>query len=392
MNFEKPDQPKLAKHDASVLDLAFLMDCTGSMGCYIANAQNSIRDIVEAIVSSEKSDVRLALVEYRDHPPQDTTFITRKHDFTSSVKTMKEWLDACSAQGGGDAPEAVADALNDANNLSWREESTKICILISDAPPHGLDQNCDSFPNGCPSGYDPLKLTRDIAQKGITLYCVGCEPAIVPYRDFFMALAYMTGGQYVPLSNASLLAKVIIGSAQEEISLEKLMSNIQHEVDNLVETSGGAMSTEAMSKFVQTKLQSDGVKVKKMQMFNSDYAKPSSTSKMYSGMKDMSELRNAFKTTEPQVTLYGSPFMSAVTKSSSDSFSFSGFGAPSKICLSSGAPESLTTNLFISAPPPPSTSASIGPLEEDFKVENEYDIDNEQAERLVQKALIRSKK
>jgi len=46
------------------------MDCTGSMGSYIASATSNIRSIVEEIVVSEKSDIRLALVEYRDHPPQ----------------------------------------------------------------------------------------------------------------------------------------------------------------------------------------------------------------------------------------------------------------------------------------------------------------------------------
>jgi hypothetical protein len=59
------------------LDLAFAMDCTGSMGSYIASATQNIRSIVEAIVSSEKSDVRLALVEYRDHPPQVSIRIER---------------------------------------------------------------------------------------------------------------------------------------------------------------------------------------------------------------------------------------------------------------------------------------------------------------------------
>jgi hypothetical protein len=40
------------------------------MGSYIASATNNIRSIVEEIVVSEKSDIHLALVEYRDHPPQ----------------------------------------------------------------------------------------------------------------------------------------------------------------------------------------------------------------------------------------------------------------------------------------------------------------------------------
>ena len=55
---------------------------------------------MEEIVSKEKADVHLALVEYRDHPPEDTSFVTRVNDFTSSVRTMKQWLDNCSASGG----------------------------------------------------------------------------------------------------------------------------------------------------------------------------------------------------------------------------------------------------------------------------------------------------
>ena len=46
------------------------MDCTGSMGSYIDSARKNIRAIVEEIVVTEKSDIHLALVEYRDHPPQ----------------------------------------------------------------------------------------------------------------------------------------------------------------------------------------------------------------------------------------------------------------------------------------------------------------------------------
>ena len=104
---------------------------------------------MEEIVAAEKADVRLALVEYRDHPPQDSTFVTRVNDFTPSVKKMKTWLNACSASGGGDGPEAVADALHQVLKLSWRDEAAKICVFISDAPPHGLSSHSgDGFPNG----------------------------------------------------------------------------------------------------------------------------------------------------------------------------------------------------------------------------------------------------
>jgi hypothetical protein len=54
----------------SITDLVFIMDCTGSMGAYIDSATKNIRLIVQEIVTSEKSDIHLALIEYRDHPPQ----------------------------------------------------------------------------------------------------------------------------------------------------------------------------------------------------------------------------------------------------------------------------------------------------------------------------------
>jgi hypothetical protein len=34
------ENPKPVKHDSSALDLAFCIDCTGSMGTYIESARN----------------------------------------------------------------------------------------------------------------------------------------------------------------------------------------------------------------------------------------------------------------------------------------------------------------------------------------------------------------
>ena len=74
-------------------------------------------------MAKESSDVRLALVEYRDHPPQDRTYVTQVHDFTARVAEMKQWLEASRAVGGGDGPEAVADALHDVSLAGFRPTS-----------------------------------------------------------------------------------------------------------------------------------------------------------------------------------------------------------------------------------------------------------------------------
>ena len=118
-----------ARHDQQKVDLVFIVDCTASMGPYIKQAQENIQTIAET-VSRTAFSVRLALVEYRDHPPQDKTFVTRVHDFTFSVGEMKTWVDDMSASGGGDIPESVACALQRAASLSYRETATKMCVLI----------------------------------------------------------------------------------------------------------------------------------------------------------------------------------------------------------------------------------------------------------------------
>jgi hypothetical protein len=126
------------------------------------------------------------------------------------------------------------------------------------APPHGIvDSGMDSFPEGCPAGIDPIDVVKKMAEKGITLYTVGCEPSILPDKEFFVAIAYTTGGQYLPLRNAKLLSKVIVGGAVEEISLEKLMAEVQIEVD--AKKDEGITDEKLLAEHVEAKLKSSGI-------------------------------------------------------------------------------------------------------------------------------------
>ncbi|KAI0212361.1 hypothetical protein LSAT2_002725 [Lamellibrachia satsuma] len=232
------------KTESKNLDLAFAMDCTGSMGSYIHQAQ------------------------------QESTFVTRVNDFTSSVRSMKQWLDNCSASGGGDTPEAVADALHQVKKLRWRDDSTKIC---------------------CPDGLDPMVVTRELAEKGITLYMVGCEPSITPYKDFFMALAHLTGGQYIPLARAEVLATVIVGGAQEELSLQQLMEDVNLEVVNECAEAGEEdVDTEELTRKVHMKLKSKGRVVKQLHMNKSSLASASESAKQLSCANTMNEVQSNF--------------------------------------------------------------------------------------------------
>lgn len=243
--------PSASNDEKRVLDLVFVMDCTGSMGSYIQQAKQTIRNIVGKLVSHEQVGLRFGLVAYRDHPPQEDTYVTRVYPFTDSADQMATNLEECSPQGGGDGPEAVTAGMHAAlYDMEWRVESTKLVIIIADAPPHGVSGRGDGFPEGDPNGHDPLEIARTMATRGITLYSVICEPAISSYlfaRAFFLAISTLTGGQTIALDSAELLADVVMGGALEEMALERLVREtaiIREEEEARIRAHHGRQATE----------------------------------------------------------------------------------------------------------------------------------------------------
>ena len=46
----------------------------------------------------------------------------------------------------------VTAALAEALDMDWRPNATKMVVLIADAPPHGIGEHGDGFPEGSPCG------------------------------------------------------------------------------------------------------------------------------------------------------------------------------------------------------------------------------------------------
>lgn len=166
----------------------FLQDTTGSQGTYIQSAVKAIRNICDKISSNaqlSKEQLRFGLIAFRDHPPQDLTYVTKSFGFTSDVQVMRKNLSSLLAVGGGDGPEAQTAALAEALQMDWAENAIKMVILITDSPPHGLGESGDGFsesPDREPFSLsslitykcvttenDPLEIARQMAEHGITL-------------------------------------------------------------------------------------------------------------------------------------------------------------------------------------------------------------------------------
>lgn len=218
------------ERSAGEIDLVFLVDETGSMGPYIEEVKRRLLELVESIRSSPLCrSLRLGLVSYRDHPPQDTSFVTRVVPLTEDLRSVREGVEQMQAAGGGDGPEAVIDGLHDLLHLDWRPEAVRAVVWVGDAPPHGVEPQGDGFPQGCPCGRHWYVQAESCREMGIAVHAVGCLPGIRNFagaEEVFRLVARITRGLYLPLAQAALLVPLISGVADRELDRKRLEEHV----------------------------------------------------------------------------------------------------------------------------------------------------------------------
>ena len=170
------------------LDLVFMIDATGSMGDEIDKLKRSMRAMADQIAQLPgQPDICYGLVAYRD---RGDAFITRTHDFTNDLSAFQNLLAKVQAQGGGDTPEALNEALHEVvHGLAWRTDAARLVVLVADAPSH-LDY-------GGPQ-YD-TDMQAALA-KGIKLFAVGASGLDPVGQYVFRQLAQYTAGRFVFLT------------------------------------------------------------------------------------------------------------------------------------------------------------------------------------------------
>jgi len=145
---------------AGSLDLIFVIDQTSSMGPVFAQVQKTAKQIMASITAAFP-DYRVAIVAYRDW---GDTEMFKDFPFTTSASEFQSAIDSLKAQGGGDTPEAVLEALLRALRLPWRPGVNKQIILMGDAPPH----------SPVPQGPDMGKTADDVVKLAFEV-----DPAVI---------------------------------------------------------------------------------------------------------------------------------------------------------------------------------------------------------------------
>ena len=158
------------------VDVVFVLDTTGSMSGLIQTAKEKIWSIASTMASAQPTpEIRIGLVAYRDRGDQ---YVTKIVDLSDDLDSVYATLMDFEAGGGGDTPESVNKALNDAvNHMSWSEgeQAYQVVFLVGDAPPH-MDYNEVRYP----------QIVATAKEKGIvinTIQCGGIPTTAAPWTQ-----------------------------------------------------------------------------------------------------------------------------------------------------------------------------------------------------------------
>ncbi|MBK8098125.1 MAG: VWA domain-containing protein [Planctomycetes bacterium] len=120
----------------SGLDVAIVMDSTGSMQMVIDTARDAIDDVT-ALLASIAPKMRLGLVHYKDLEDM-TDGADVLVPMNKNQKEVRDSLGRLVASGGGDLPERIEKGIEKAlsKEMGWNKDANRLILVIGDAPPH----------------------------------------------------------------------------------------------------------------------------------------------------------------------------------------------------------------------------------------------------------------
>jgi hypothetical protein len=149
-----PDHARLGIAEGKtrgVVDIAFVIDCTGSMGPCIEALKQNVSSFVEFLSTGADgeappvSDWRARVIGFRDWEFDPVPL--EMHPFVNEVEALRQQLQSLVAEGGVDEPECLLDALYACaacgqtdrgapphpNHWRHRSDATRVAIVFTDA-------------------------------------------------------------------------------------------------------------------------------------------------------------------------------------------------------------------------------------------------------------------
>lgn len=183
---------------ADIIEIMFVVDVTGSMGDELNYFKSELGDVIRRVVeaSGGSTKIQLAFLFYRDDGDdekfayEDFCDVTDPEDY----KKMQNVLKKQQANGGGDYPEAVDEALLMATEKQWMSgNTTKLIFHLLDAPAHNKDAYKTRF----------AQAIRQASEKGIRVCPILASGADTLCEYTSRAEALYTGGTFIFVTSDS---------------------------------------------------------------------------------------------------------------------------------------------------------------------------------------------
>jgi len=207
---------------SNTVDIAFVVDATGSMGDEIEFLKVELEDVIRNTFSKYADlDLNVGSVFYRDRGDE---YITRHIDFQTDLLKVLNFIKLQRAAGGGDTPESVNAALRSAlDSLNWHENArSRILFLILDAPPHNEAKN---------EMFDLIKRAAAMGIRVVPVVCSGAEKS----TEFMMrSIALATNGDYVFLTDDSRVGLPHLKPTTDAFNVELFTNLLQRIITQMV--------------------------------------------------------------------------------------------------------------------------------------------------------------
>lgn len=182
---------------AQDIEVVFAIDTTGSMGGLLEAAKEKVWSIATTMAATKPApNIKMGLVAYRD---RGDAYVTKVFDLSSDLDSMYAELMEFQAQGGGDGPESVNQALSDAvHRMSWgqNENAYRVVFLVGDAPAHMDYSNEAQYP----------QLVAQANQRGILINTIRCGNDQQTAQQWQQIAALGQGNYFTVDQNGSALA------------------------------------------------------------------------------------------------------------------------------------------------------------------------------------------
>lgn len=204
-NDKKPFE-KISPKDNGVLDMVIAFDTTGSMASYIGAVRQEVAELVPNLFK-DNGDLRLGIVAFGDYCD-----MVNAQEFgnayqclmpTDNENDIIKFVRDAQNTNGGDGDEFYELVIKKiVEETPWREDSTRVILLISDAAPHGLGYTYKDYV--VRNQIDWREEAKKAAEMRIKI-----DTVTITNEPWYKELSYLTNGVSVPFASGHKTARLI---------------------------------------------------------------------------------------------------------------------------------------------------------------------------------------